>query len=301
MRTLVLVGTTVLCMIMGGAAEPQSNSSRHLSVHLVARNVYLLEVDPREPGVGHSNIAVLVGDDGLLLVDTQVGPDVQPIVAALRSISDKPIRYVVDTHCHGDHTGGNTGFQSAGATIVAQENLRKRIAAKKCDQPTALPTLTFDTELTLHVDDEEVQVIKLPTGHRDGDAIVYFKRANVVETGDAFVSSGLPFYSKYAGGNMLGVNEELHRITALAPGDAMIIPGHGPLSSMNEVRKASRALDAIRDAVAAQIAKGKTLDQIQAMNLTEPWKELIYGSDGPGYVRDYYVCLTSLPDPKFQL
>jgi cyclase len=300
MRALVLAGMALLGLIVGGFAQSQGDSSPLPKFHLIARNVYMLEGTFNGHFYG-GNVTVLVGDDGLLLVDAQGSADAQTVIGALKTISDKPIRYVVNTHCHGDHTGGNAGLQHAGATIVAHDNVRKRMQAKKCDRPAALPTLTFNSELSLHFDDEDVRIIKLPTGHTDGDAIVYFEKANVAATGDAFVSNELPQYSKYAGGNMLGMNEQLHKITALLPEDVKIVPGHGSPASLSDVRRASKALDEIRDSVAAQVAKGKTLEQIQNMNLLEPWKELMEGADGAIYVKYYFDCLTGYPDPKFQL
>lgn len=294
MRSFLFVGAAILGLVVGRTAGSQGDSGGPLNVHRVGGNVYMLD------NGGGGNIALLVSHDGLLLVDAQGWDDPQPVLAALKTISDKPVRYVIDTHCHQDHTAGNTAFQRAGAMIVAQDNVRKRMEAKKCDKEVALPTLTFDTELTLHFDDEEVRVIALPTGHTDGDAIVYFKKANVVATGDGFLSSEMPGYSKYAGGNMLGVNEQLRRIVALLPDDVKIITGHGPQSSMNEVRRALKALDEMRDAIAEQVATGKTLDQLSKMNLLEPWADVL-GADAPRYLRFYYDCVAGPPDPAFQL
>jgi glyoxylase-like metal-dependent hydrolase (beta-lactamase superfamily II) len=266
MRVLMLAGMASLGLIVGGPAQAQGDSGPLPMFHLIARNVYMLE--GKFNGHFHGgNVTVLVGDDGLLLVDAQVFADAQHV----------------------------------GATIIARDTVRKRMHEKKCDQPTALPTLTFSSELALHFDDEDVKIIKLPTGHTDGDAIVYIEKAHVASTGDAFVSNGLPQYSKYAGGNMLGMNEQLHKIAALLPEDVKIVPGHGPLASLSDVRRASKALDEIRDAVTAQLAKGKTLTQIQAMNLLQPWKDLVEGTDGAIYVKYYFDWLTAYPDPKFQL
>jgi cyclase len=296
-RSAAVLLLTLICGRPLLAGDLQPNSSRPLKIHLIARNVYMLESEPQKPSYG-SNIAVLVGPDGLLLVDAQGSPDVQPAIAALRTISDKPIRYVINTHCHGDHTGGNTGFQRAGATIIAHDNVRKRLQqGTSCGPQTGLPTLTFGSELTLYFDDELVRIIKLPTGHTDGDVMVYFERARVVATGDAFTSNGLPEYSRAAGGNMLGSNDELHQIVALLPDNAQVIPGHGPVASMIDVRVASKALDGIRDAIAAQVAQGKTLEQIQAMKLLEPWKDLVEDSDRPMYTRFYYECLKAPATP----
>jgi cyclase len=300
MRKHVVIGVALLGSIAGSTAESQNSPAQPLNVHRVAANVYMIDNGTSDAS-GGGNIAVLVGNDGLLLVDAQGWDDPAPVLTALRTISDKPVSYVIDTHCHTDHTAGNAAFQRAGATIVAHANVRRRLDAKKCDNQVAPPTLTFDSRLTLHFDDEEVRVIALPTGHTDGDAIVYFKSANVAATGDAFVSSNLPAYSKYAGGDMLGVNVQLRRIVALLPGDVKIIPGHGPESVMRDVRAASTALDGMRDAIAEQIAKGKTLAQLRAMDVLEPWRDLIDGPNRPNYLQSYYDCLTGPPDPRFQL
>jgi cyclase len=300
MRALMLAGIALLALIVARPAQSQGDSTPLPKFHLIARNVYMLEGKFNGHFYG-GNVTALVGDDGVLLVDAQGSADAQTVIGALKTISDKPVRYVINTHCHGDHTGGNVGLEHAGATIVAHDNVRKRMQQKKCDQPTALPTLTFNSEITLHFDDEDVKIVKLPTGHTDGDAIVYFEKANAAATGDAFVSNELPQYSKYAGGNMLGMNEQLHNIVALLPADVKVVPGHGPLASLSELRRASQALDGIRDTVAAQVAKGKTLDQIQNMHLLEPWKDLVGESDGAIYVKYYFDCLTGYPDPKFQL
>ncbi len=280
-------------MIAGNAAESQGVK---LNAYRVAGNVYLLNKGTLDSPDGGS-IAVLVGNDGVLLVNEQ--DQEEPVLAALKTISDKPVRYVIHTGCD---TAGSAAFLRDGATIVARDKLRGRLAAKKCDARGAWPTLTFDSELTLHFDDEEVRVIGLPTGHTDGDALVYFKKANVAVTGDVFGVGYLPAYSKYAGGNALGVNEQMHRILALLPDDVKIIPGHGTRASLNDVRRASKALDEMRDAIAEQVAKGKTLDQLQEMNLLEPWKDLrgpVPG--GPNLLKHYYDCLTGPPDPAFQL
>lgn len=300
MRFVLPVCAALLSLTMGGVAEPQGTPGTAIKIHRVARNLYMLDGEFAKPTYG-SNIAVLVGNDGVLLVDAQGSPDAQFALTALKTVSDKPVRYVINTHCHGDHTGGDAAFQRAGATIVSHDNVRKRLQEGKCGRSEVLPTLTFGNELTLYFDDEVIRIIKLPTGHTDGDVVVYFEKANVVATGDAFTSNGLPQYSKAAGGNMLGLNDELHKILELVPTDAKVVPGHGTLASVLDVRNASKALDGIRDAVAAQVANGKTLDQLQGMNLLEPWKDVIEVEDRPQFVRYYFDCLTGPPDPRFQL
>jgi glyoxylase-like metal-dependent hydrolase (beta-lactamase superfamily II) len=222
------------------------------------------------------NIAVLVGREGLVLVDAKGEAFSDATAAALRKLSDKPVRYVINTHCHGDHTGGNAVLQRAGAIVVAHDNVYRRLQPAKlieCEQNgVGSPNVTFDTELTLHFEDEEIRIIALPVGHTDGDAIVYFRNANVVHTGDAFVTP-VPFHSKGAGGDALGLPDELRKIVAVVPDDAIVIPGHGAQASISDIRRTIAVLDDVQDAIAQQIKAGKTLDELKAMRVLEPWKD----------------------------
>jgi cyclase len=296
--------TAGLSLLSCGLSHAQNGevASPVVGVHRVAGDVYMLDTDTRKFEGG--NMAVLVGAEGLLLVDTNSGSHTSAIVAALKKLADRPVRYVINTHCHGDHTGGNAVFQRAGATVIAQSNVRKRLEQDKCDEiQKDLPTLTFDSELTLDFDGEEVTALKLPTSHTDGDAMVYFKHANVVHTGDVFVSINLPFRSKYAGGDILGLADALREIVRRVPEDAKVIPGHGPQASMGDIRRAIRILDEMRDAVAVGVKQGKTLDELTKMKLLSPWQEALgAGDDGSYYLRDFYNALTGVPlEPKFRL
>lgn len=280
------------------------------SVHRVAGNVYMLDRGTSDSD-GGANLAVLVGSEALVLVDAKGEPWHQMVLAALKRLSDKPVRYVIDTHCHGDHTWGNAAFQRDGATVIAHRNVRERLATNSDCGPrpgSGLPTITFEDKLTLHVDDEEVEIIKLPAGHTDGDAMVYFKRANVVATGDAFigrgfVSSSLPGPAKTDGGNMLGVIDTLRTILERIPAGAKVIPGHGAEASMSDVRRSLRVLEGMEKAVRRQVRAGRTLDEIQKMDVLSPWKDS-YGEpcephrpcdhqDGRSFVRGFYEALTA--------
>jgi glyoxylase-like metal-dependent hydrolase (beta-lactamase superfamily II) len=289
MRSLVLAGFMFLGLVTCDSAESQDVK---FSTRRIAGNVHVL--DDGQNGL----VPVLVGSEGLLVINGPFG-HLQQFLSALTAVSEKPVRYVVETQCD----AVNQASLPANATIVAHENVRKRYEAKKCDidgEPP-LPTLTFNSELTLHFADEEVRIIKLPTGHSDNDAVVYFRKANVLATGDIFSSDVLPGYTKYAGGNMLGVAEQLRRIVALVPEDAKIIPGHGPLASVNDLRRAIKILDDMKVVIAAQVAKGKTLEQLREMDLLAPWKDMVVGPRRPNYLKSFYDCLAGPPDPKFQL
>ncbi len=302
MRTSLLALSAILSLLGSAAhSQDQDKPKKEFAVHRVAGNVYMLD----SGGLG-GNVAVLVGNDGVLLVDAQMEPFHERVLTALRTLSDKPVRYVIDTHCHGDHTWGNASFQKEGATVIAHRSVRARLNTDPNCGPhpgTGLPTLTFDSELTLYFDDEEVRIIKLPPGHTDGDVLVYFKNANVVETGDAFVSKGLPGGVKAQDGSMTGIIEELQKITGLVPADASVIPGHGAQASMGDVRHSLQILQDMREAVERQVRAGKTLDEMKTMNVLSPWKDVLGAPcvphtpcdhlDSDFYLAGFYSALTT--------
>jgi cyclase len=296
MRILWCSGFAILAIFHCGATFSQDQATAKVTagVHHIAGDVYMLDTDTTK--FEGSNVTALIGSDGVLLVDTSSWSGVKAITAAVSQLSDKPVRYVINTHCHGDHWTGNRAYQNAGATIIAHANVLKRLAQKKCDGVThGLPAITFDTALTLYFDGEEVTAIKMPTSHTDGDAIVYFQKANVVATGDVFVSLGLPFRSKYAGGDALGLADALREIVKRVPDDAKVIPGHGPLSSIGDIRRAIRILDEMKGAISLQIKNGKSLDELRTMQVLSPWKDAIGADAQESFLKDFYEALTGVP------
>lgn len=313
MRTALIALIAILGVAGCGAACSRERVSPkgEFGSHRVAGNMYMLDRGTSDSD-GGSNIAVLVGSDGLLLVDAKVAPWHQMVLAALKKLSDKPVRYLIDTHCHADHTSGNAAFQREGATVIAHRSVRERLAAPRsyCSpRPgTGLPTVTFDSELTLYFDDEEIRIIKLPAGHTDGDAMVYFTKANVVATGDAFIGSGfvassLPGPSRTEGGSMAGVLDELRKIIELIPADAKVIPGHGAQASMSNVRHSLQVLEGMQNAIQLQVRAGRTLDEILKRDVLSPWKDY-YGDlcdphrscdhqDARSFVQNFYEALTA--------
>jgi cyclase len=224
-------------------AQQPRDPGREICLHRVAGNVYMLDGSFNSAG----NVTVPVGGDGLVLVDAQEEPVHRRVLAALKGLSDRPVRYIVDTHCHGDHTGGNAAFQREDATLIAHRKVRESVATQSTCGPcpgTGLPSVTFDSELTLYADDEEIRIIKLPAGHTDGDVMVFFKKANVVATGDAFFSNGLDGPDPSNNGTMTGVIDEMWMIESVVPGGAKVIPGHGAQASMKDVRKTVTILEA---------------------------------------------------------
>jgi cyclase len=253
-------------------------SEVHIEISKVAGNVYLLT------GEG-GNIAADIGDDGIVLVDDQYAPLAAKIQAALKGITDKPIRFVINTHYHVDHIDGNEYFQKQ-APIIAQDNVRKRLESggeagnlsslkfkAKPQVKGALPILTFDHGVTIHLNGEDIQVRHLQNGHTDGDSIVYFPKSNVVHMGDDFLRIGFPFVDLAAGGSVRGLIAALEELIPTLPPDVRVIPGHGVLSNLDDVRTFVKMLKETRAVVDRGVKQGKTLDQLKRENILDPWKD----------------------------
>jgi len=233
----------------------------------ITESIYMLE------GAG-GNIGVLAGKDGIVLIDDQFAPLSEKIKAALQAISDKPVRFVINTHFHGDHVGGNENFGGEGAIIVAQENSRQRMttdqfaaafnSVQKAAPYDALPKVTFTESVTLHLNGETVQVLHVKNAHTDGDAIIYFKESNVIHAGDVFVRYGLPFIDQEHGGGIDGMIEGNEKLLAIANDNTKIIPGHGDLASKKDLLEFKNMLVKIREIIATAMKQGKTLEQIVA-------------------------------------
>ena len=277
MRKLALC--CMLCVASIAAAQEQDFSKVEIKVTKVAGNIYMLQ------GAG-GNIAASVGEDGIVIVDDQYAPLADKIAAALKGIgaTDKPVRFVINTHYHGDHTGGNAPFATNGSTVIAQDNVRKRLqtggkagigTAMSMDQPAAakaaLPIITFDHDVTVHLNGEDIRALHFPGGHTDGDAIVFFPTANVVHMGDDFVRYGYPFIDVNAGGNVQGMIAACDKVASLLPDDVKVIPGHGDLSTLGEVRDYSVMLKETSAAVQAAINLKKTPEQMKKEKILAPW------------------------------
>ena len=237
----------------------------------LSRNVYVLT------GAG-GNIGLAIGDDAVFVVDDQFAPLTPKILAAIAALTNKPVRFVVNTHWHFDHTGGNENMGKAGALIVAHENVRKRMsteqfmeALNRREPPSprgALPVVTFTDGVTFNINDDSLVVTHMPPGHTDGDAIVYFTKANVLHTGDTFLSAGLPFVDLSSGGSIDGIITTAERVYAMANDQTKIIPGHGAIADRARVRAFRDMLVVLRDRMKAEVVAGKTVDQVLAANIT---------------------------------
>ena len=256
----------------------------------LAGNVYVLF------GSG-GNIGLAVGDDAVFVVDDQFAPLTPKILAAIASITTKPVRFVVNTHWHFDHTGGNENMGKAGALLVAHDNVRKRMSTEQFIEAInrrepasprgALPVVTFTEAVTFHINDDDVVVTHVPPAHTDGDAFVYFTKANVLHMGDVFNMAGLPFVDRSSGGSIHGVIGAAERALTMVNSETKIIPGHGVVADRARLEAWRAMLVTLRDQVQKQIKAGKTVDQVLAAKLTDP-----FAKDWPGgherFVRTLY-------------
>jgi cyclase len=284
-----LIGGALATVAGAAFAQQEDFSKVEIKVTKVSGNVYMLE------GAG-GNIAASVGDDGIVIVDDQFAPLADKIRAALKGITDKPLRFIVNTHYHFDHTGGNLPFKDA--TIVAHDNVRKRLSqhntpgnggSVKADQPAspkeALPVITFEHDVTLHVNGEDIRALHAPSGHTDGDSIVFFPKSNVVHFGDDFVRYGFPFIDINGGGSSKGMIDALEGAMKQLPADVKVIPGHGALSTLADVRDFVKMLKETRTVVEKAVGAGKTLDQLKQEKVLAPWQKYA----GPFISADMFI------------
>lgn len=268
---LVLVAATSVPV----AAQVNYDTVRVRTVP-VAGNVYMLQ------GVG-GNIGLAVGNDAVFVVDDQYAPLTRKVLAAIASITPRPVRFVINTHWHFDHVGGNENMGQAGALIYAHENVRRRMSVEgfvealntrvPASPPGALPVVTFTDAVTFHINGDSVSAVHIPPAHTDGDAIIHFTKANVIHMGDTFHNAGLPFVDLSSGGSIHGVIGAAERVLALANATTKIIPGHGPLADPVRLKAYRDMVVALRDRIRAEVAAGKTLEQILAAKLTAPYEK----------------------------
>jgi cyclase len=273
-RTAILLAALLVCLstVMTRTARQQDLSKVEIKRTQVAGNIHMLE------GAG-GNIAVSVGADGALMIDDQFLPLADKIRAELKRLGDRKLKYVLNTHWHGDHTSGNQAFGQE-ATIVAQENVRRRLAAGqmlrgemvKPAPEVALPLITYNASMTFYFNGEEVRVVHYPHGHTDGDSVIYFTSSNVAHLGDDFFAGRFPFVDLESGGSVEGLTKNIAEIIKALPPGAKLIPGHGPLSTVDDLRQYHRMLVETTRLVRKRMAAGKSLEQIKKEGLPEEWK-----------------------------
>jgi cyclase len=278
MRHAWMFATALVLLSFVAVAQDQDFSKVEMKVTKVSGNVYMLQ------GAG-GNIGASVGEDGIVIVDDEFAPLADKIRAALKGITDKPVRFVINTHWHFDHTGGNEPFSQT-STVIAQDNVRKRMITggtmgnnggvkmeRKPASQAALPVITFDHDVSVHLNGEDIRALHFPNGHTDGDSVIFFPKSNVVHMGDDFVTYGFPFVDLASGGSVEGMIAAMEQVSDQLPADVKVIPGHGPVSNLDDVRRYVTMLKDTRAVVEKGVRAGKTLDQLKQENVLAPWQK----------------------------
>lgn len=263
-------------------AQQQDFSKIDVKGSKVNGSVYMLQADP-----GSGNVGASVGPDGVLIVDDQFAPLADKIRAALKEAGGGPLKFILNTHWHFDHTGGNKVFGPE-APIIAHTHVRKRLMTANtimgntipADPKEAWPVITFDTSLSVHFNGEEIKVLHFPHGHTDGDSIIFFTGSNVVHMGDHYFANWFPFVDLESGGDVEGYTKNVAAVIAQLPANVKIIPGHGPVSSLTDLKAYHRMLVETTDIVRKRMAGGKNLEAVKAEGLPEAWQ-----SFGTGFLK----------------
>ena len=269
MRPLLVV--VALFPFAGSIHAQQNFDTVQVRSQKVAEGVYMLT------GAG-GNIGLSIGDDAVFVVDDQYAPLTPKILAAIAPLTNKPVRFIVNTHWHGDHTGGNEAMGKTGALIVAHDNVRRRMSSDQvieffqrtvpASPAGALPVITFSDTVTFHVNGDDVQAFHIANAHTDGDAFIVWGKADVIHAGDVFVTYGFPFIDVSTGGSIDGLIAAVDVLLKLGDDNVKIIPGHGALSDRAAVREYGNMLKTVRDRVRQQKAAGRSLEQTLATHPT---------------------------------
>lgn len=281
MRQRLLLLVILLAAAGTAPAQEPDFSKVEIKTTQLAPEVYLLQ------GAG-GNITAATGRDGTLLVDSSFAPLADKIRAALKGVAggDKAVRYVINTHYHYDHTQGNLPFIQGGAVVLVQDNLRTRLASGgtagngatitrdiKAVEPEALPQVTFSHEVTVHLSGQDAQAVHYANAHTDGDAIVFFPKSNVVAMGDIFVRYGFPFIDINAGGSVQGMIAACEDVLHKVPADAKVVPGHGELASIDDLKTYTQMLKDTSAAVTNALRANKSLAQMKQEHVLAAWSE----------------------------
>jgi cyclase len=274
----------LLSLPLAASAQKMDFDKIQLKATKIAGQIYMIE--DLTPEFSGGNIGVSVGPDGIVLVDDKFAPLAPKIEAVLKTISDKPVRFILNTHFHGDHTDGNAAF-SQKSTVIAHENTRKRMATGrgKEDPPApvaALPVITFQDKLSVHLNGEDIRAIHFPNGHTDTDVVVFFTKSNVVHLGDDFFNGMFPFIDSDGGGSVKGLISNLTKLLEEIPASAKIIPGHGKLATTKELRTFLAMLKDTSGIIEAGIKAKKTVDQLKkekALAKYDKWSWQFFKAD----------------------
>lgn len=279
-----VVAVVVLALALAWSSAAQDFSKVEIKSVPLREGTHLLT------GAG-GNMVASAGEDGTFLIDDQYAPLNEKISAALAKLGRMPLRFVINTHWHGDHTGGNEAFGKAGAVIVAHANVRKRMSTEQfivaferkvpASPAAALPVVTFTESVTLHLNGDEVSVIHAANAHTDGDALVKFARANVLHMGDTWFHGGYPFIDLGSGGSIDGLIAAIDRGLALSDAQTLIVPGHGQVGDRAKLQAYRDTLATARERIATLKAAGRSRDEVVAATPTAEWDE----AWGKGFIK----------------
>ena len=286
MKIRTLAATAALAIAVPAAAQ-QDYSKVEIKTTKLGDTTYMME------GAG-GNLGLSIGDDAVFLIDDQFAPLSEKITAAIAKLTAKPVRFLLNTHWHFDHTGGNENFGKAGAIVVAHENVRNRMSTDqfiefmKMKEPAspkgALPVVTFAGSVTFHLNGDEMRALHIPRAHTDGDAIVHFVKSDVIHMGDVYFNGMYPFIDTSSGGTIQGVIAGCDRALAIAGDSTRIIPGHGPLSNKAELKAYRDMLATVAERIGKLVADGRTPEEIAAAkplaDLDEKWGKGFLKPDG---------------------
>ncbi len=276
MKTGWIYPIALVLMMISSTAQSQSIEEVEIGVSSVAEGVFMLT------GRG-GNLGLVVTEEGAFLIDDQYAPLTDKILAAVQSVTDQPVKFVLNTHWHGDHTGGNENLASQGTLVVAHDNVRERMSSEQVSEffgrttpPSAggaLPVMTFDNTVTFHLGNQTVHAFHVPHAHTDGDSVVHLPDANVIHTGDIVFYGLYPFVDVDSGGSLAGMISAVERIAELADEDTAIITGHGPRIDRKQLLGYHEMLTTVHQRLTDAISEGQSLEQIKAAGLTAEYDE----------------------------
>ncbi|MAP81887.1 MAG: MBL fold metallo-hydrolase [Aequorivita sp.] len=276
-----ILNTAILLSVLTAYSQTDTGAKISTKVLKVNNNIYMLQ------GKG-GNIGFSVGTDGVFMIDNQFAENIEAVKKDIKKITKEPIKFIVNTHFHEDHTGGNQALAESGTIIFSHKNTRDRLQnvingeTKKLSD-AMLPVITFKEDLTFHINNDEILVFHTPNSHTDGDAMVYFKNNNVLHMGDVFFNGKYPYIDTKSGGNILSAINALEQAKKIINENTKIIPGHGPLGTYDDLSKTIDMLSILYKRVTVEYIKEKTLEEVMAMTkLTEQYDAEGYGD---GFVK----------------
>ena len=278
-KTAAMITLLGLMWLLTPASHAQQDFSNvEIVAHHVAGSVYYLQ------GAG-GNIGLSIGEDGVVMIDDQYAPLTDKILAAIRQLNEGEIRFVINTHVHGDHTGGNENLGKLGILILARDEVRVRLAAQS--PAAALPVLTYSDAITIHLNGEEVYAFPVPPAHTDGDTFILFVDSDVIHTGDVFRTTAFPVIDTNNGGTLDGSIQALGLLIGTAGPDTLILPGHGEVSTRMDVMGFRDMILDVRDQVAPMVESGMSYEEVAAADPTAAYNDR-YGNPDR-FLRAVYI------------